>query len=459
MSGPDLTSEDCAVIEAQFGQNEIDDTVAMTGERCAELLDDLRDLLRRFVVMSQEQAVVTALWVVHTHLIDAADATPYLAVTSAEKRSGKTRLLEVLDLVVRAPWLTGRATAAVLPRKIDAEAPTLLLDESDAAFNGDKEYAEALRGVLNSGHRRGGRTTVCVGQGASMSYKDFATFSAKAIAGIGNLPDTVADRAIPLRLERRARGEDVERFRRREVQPEAERLRQALEAFAASASVLVKSARPELPAQLDDRAWDGVEPLLAIAELAGEKWATSARMACVKLYEGRLVEDESTGVLLLSDVRQVFGDRDRITTADLLAALNALEESPWGDWYGKPFSSRRLAKLLKPYGIKSRTIQVEHGEKATAKGFLREQFDGAWNRYLAPSGAPNTSDRQKPHSSAENSGSESVRSDSHLTDKNRRNPAPQAGSDGLTDRGPDGGAGETLGAAWDRLERRREGLA
>ena len=90
--------------------------------------------------------------------------------------------------------------------------PTLLLDESDAAFKGEKEYAEALRGLLNTGHRRGGKSTVCVGQGAELSYKDFSTYCAKAIAGIGKLPDTVADRSLPIRLERRAPGEQAERF-------------------------------------------------------------------------------------------------------------------------------------------------------------------------------------------------------------------------------------------------------
>jgi hypothetical protein len=60
-----------------------------------------------------------------------------------------------------------------LVRKISAEQPTLLLDESDAAFAGDREYAEALRGVLNSGHSRDGAVSLCVGQGANITFKDF----------------------------------------------------------------------------------------------------------------------------------------------------------------------------------------------------------------------------------------------------------------------------------------------
>src|SRR5215211_677724 len=239
---------------------------AAAAESCVALLGEIAALLRRFVVMTDPQTRVVAVWAVHTYLLGACDATPYLAITSAEKRSGKTRLLEVLELLVARPWFTGRTTAAVLPRKIDADSPTLLLDESDAAFAGDKEYAEALRGVLNTGHRRGGRATVCVGQGANISFKDFSTYCPKAIGGIGKLPDTVADRAIPIRLERRAPGERVDRFRRREVEPQAQQVRYRLSALAEVAETLLDDAHPALPDELDDRAWDGIEPLLAIAE-------------------------------------------------------------------------------------------------------------------------------------------------------------------------------------------------
>lgn len=319
---------------------------AATGESCAALLGEITALLRRFVVMSSAQARVVALWTVHTHLIAAADATPYLAVTSAEKRSGKTRLLEVLELLVANPWSTGRTSAATLARKIDADAPTSLLDESDAAFSGDKDYAEALRGVLNFGHRRGGKSTLCVGQGANIGFKDFSAFCPKAIAGIGKLPDTVADRSIPIRLERRAPGERVDRFRRREVEPQTDQIRQRLAALADLGVEVLTDARPDLPDELDDRALDGVEPLLAVAELAGGSWPVEARAACIELYGGRQVEDESTGVQLLSDIRQVFGDKDKVTSAELLEALHGLDESLWGEWFGKPLSSRALANLL-----------------------------------------------------------------------------------------------------------------
>jgi hypothetical protein len=122
----------------------------------AELLKELSYFIRRFVWLTDAQATVLALWVIHTHALAAADLTPYLSIASAEKQSGKTRLLEVLKLCVANPWFTGRTSAAALVRKIASDTPTLLLDETDATFKQNQEYTEALRGILNSGYARGG---------------------------------------------------------------------------------------------------------------------------------------------------------------------------------------------------------------------------------------------------------------------------------------------------------------
>ena len=112
----------------------------------AAMLRSVVAFIRRFVSLSYSQAVVLALWIIHTHAFSAAGATPYMAISSPEKQSGKTRLLEVLNILVASPWMTGRVSAAVLYRKIDKEHPTLLLDETDAAFNGEKESQKRSAG-------------------------------------------------------------------------------------------------------------------------------------------------------------------------------------------------------------------------------------------------------------------------------------------------------------------------
>ncbi len=359
-------------------------------ELCA-VLDALVVYIRRFVFMSEPQARVVAVWVAHTHAVKAADATPYLAVTSAEKQSGKTRLLEALEPVVANPWLTGRVTPAVLIRKIDKEAPTLLLDESDAAFASEKEYAEALRSVLNTGHRRGGKASCCVGQGANISFRDFSTFCPKAIAGIGKLPDTVADRAIPTRLKRAAAGENVERFRQREVETETSQLRSELESWCGVNVEELRKSRPDLPSELTDRQQDGAEPLLAIADAAGGVWPEEARKALTELCGEAQGANDSIGVRLLTDIRQIFEARvvDRITSRELAVALTEIETSPWSEWKrGKPITAAGIARLLKPFDITSGTKRF--GE-ATSKGYLREDFEDAFARYAPKGGSASLS--------------------------------------------------------------------
>jgi len=153
--------------------------------RLCAVPDALAVFTRRFVFMSEPQARVVVLWIAHTYVIAAVDATPYLSITSPEKRSGKTRLLEVLATVAPKPWLTGRVTAAVLVRKIDGERPTLLLDESDAAFAGQKEYAERFR------------LRKVVAEAARLRAQ-LQTWAAAAVEGLRDaeptLPDELTDR-------------------------------------------------------------------------------------------------------------------------------------------------------------------------------------------------------------------------------------------------------------------------
>jgi Protein of unknown function (DUF3631) len=341
------------------------------------LLGALLTLARRYVVLTAHQAIAIVLWTAHTHTIEAADTTPYLHITSATKRAGKTRLLEVLEQLVARPWFTSRTSPAALVRKVDAGRPTLLLDESDAAFSGEKEYAEALRGLLNSGYKRSGKCTICVGKGAEISVRDFSTFGAKAIAGIGRLPDTVADRAIPIVLRRRMASEPVERWRERVGRLEAAPLRDRLQLWSRPALDALRSARPALPARLSDRAADVWEPLLAIADFAGGDWPTNARRAAEALMGAS--EDTDPVIELLTDLELILTAHTEavIPTRMIIEALVEQDDRPWATWrHDKPITARGLARLLGPLGI--------HPDRhlRTVRGYRRDVFDDAIARYL-----------------------------------------------------------------------------
>ena len=86
-------------------------------EALADLLDTIADRLLSYVAFpSIEAADAIALWTVHTHVADCFDTTPRLALLSAEKRSGKSRVLEVLAPMVarQEPAITPSAAALYL---------------------------------------------------------------------------------------------------------------------------------------------------------------------------------------------------------------------------------------------------------------------------------------------------------------------------------------------------------
>ena len=159
------------------------------------LLDEVEKFYRRFVVMTDAQHAAVALWTLHTHAVDAAEATPYIHTSSPTKKAGKSRLLDVAAQLVRAPLSTGGASEAALFRSIGADTtPTLLWDEVDTIFGPKSPENEGRRGVLNNGYTRNKPYLRCVGEGSKQKVEKFAVFCPKMLCGIGSVPDTIADR-------------------------------------------------------------------------------------------------------------------------------------------------------------------------------------------------------------------------------------------------------------------------
>lgn len=345
----------------------------MTPATLSYALDEVRGFITRYVVLTDHQAVACALWIVHTYAVDAVDITPYIAVTSPEKRSGKSLLLEVLGSLANKVWFAVRPSEAVLFRKIEKDEPTLMLDEVDTIWSTKAQNdEEGLRALLNAGFRRHGSTVPrCVGP--TQKLQDFATFCPKALGGIGDLPDTISDRCIPIRMERKHREDKVERWRWKLVQPRAESLRGTVSIAAEAAIDMLMDAEPDLPDELDDRAQDAWEPLLAIADAAGGDYPTIARDAAVALMASR-VEEAPIGTQLLTDIRNSFNGTGRLATKDLVTLLCDIEDSPWSDWGGKPITGRRLASMLRPYKVKPRN-------EGGWRGYFASDFTDAWARY------------------------------------------------------------------------------
>ena len=353
----------------------------------AAMLGELVQALRGYVILSSAQADAIALWVVFTHVHDAFDVSPRLAVKSLQKRSGKTTLFSALARVVARPRGASGVTPSALLRLIELHGPTMLIDEMDALMGRDKEMGQALRGLMNSGFNWDFATfTMNVPtRDGGFEPREFSTWCALALAGIGNLPETVRDRSIEIEMKRKLKTEPVKRLRRRDG-ADLNELARKLVRWAQDNFEALRAAEPKMPDGLNDRAADAWEPLVVIADLAGGEWSQRARTATLALSREDLAagEDQDIDTILLSDVRDAFTSEgaDKLSSETLTSYLTGLEGRPWAEWrHGKPLTKFQLSRRLKKYGVRSNALDLG-GDEGRLKGYRLEDFEDAFSRYL-----------------------------------------------------------------------------
>ncbi|MEU3046334.1 DUF3631 domain-containing protein [Streptomyces sp. NPDC006984] len=369
------------------GDRESAGLTADRGQDGTVVLDDLRAAIGRYVVLpSEEVLTAVTLWVAASHIQPALQHAPRLAVVGPTKGCGKSRVLDVLHETVSRPMMTVNTSPAVVFRIIGEDPPTLLVDEADTIFGPKAGDKEDLRGLLNAGHQRN-RPAWRI-SGPEHKPTAFPTFAMAALAGIGDLPDTIMDRAVVLRMQKRKPGEKVAPFRSRHSVPELNALRDRLAAWLTPLRGTAHRLVPPMP--VEDRAADTWEPLVIVADLAGGHWPSRARAACLAMTRNEVVQDEQTTLKtrLLRDIRRVFeqqGDTEALRSQDLLAALVQDAEAPWAEYGTKGLNAYHLANLLRDFGISPANHRFENGRQA--KAYARNQFLDAWARYC-PDPAP-----------------------------------------------------------------------
>ena len=281
------------------------------------------------------------------------------------------------------------ATPAVLYHLIDRLRGTLLVDEAD---NLGLREDSILRGVLNSGHRKGGNIRRMI-KGAP---KKFSTFAPMAIAAIGALPMPLMARSIIIHMEKTAGNVALNRF-----DPEDSETMRSVDAIYRLVLQWAQSEpelnlNPDLPKELKNRVADNWRPLIAIADSFGPAWAQAAREAAITF--ARTYHDEDAGVVLLSDIRDIFNQTaaDRMASEVLVKALLGVEESSWTDYRGprddqtpRKLSQGEMARLLRPFGIRPKSVWPpgkRYRGDSSRKGYFRAQFELAWTRYCSPAG-------------------------------------------------------------------------
>lgn len=350
----------------------------------AALLDRVKAQFVKFCVLpSEHDAVAVVLWVAYTHLITAFEFAPRLIARSATKRSGKSRLLEVLTEMVHDPLQTVSVTTAYIFRSIDEDnPPTLVFDEADTQFGtqANAERNEELRALLNAGFRKGNKVGRTVGP--MHVPTEFSVFAPAAVAGIGRMPDTVEDRAVIVHMKRRKQSETVTKFRMRRDTGALHVLRDELAEWAASIRERIAECIPEdMP--VDDRAADVWEPLIAVADFAGGSWPEAARLAAKELSHLAAVDDsDSESVQLLTDIRSVFADMPGVTflhSKVLCDKLAEIDGGPWAD-----LTQTKLGMALRDFQIRAKRSTT--GDRK--RGYFLADFQDTFERWITTGEEP-----------------------------------------------------------------------
>ncbi|MGH8611629.1 MAG: DUF3631 domain-containing protein, partial [Gammaproteobacteria bacterium] len=347
------------------------------------VLNEIAKTFLRYLVLPDHAEVALALWAMHAQSFKAFIHTPRLSIRSPEKGCGKTTCIDVLALLTPKAQRIENLTTAGLFRLIDKYAPTLLVDECDKHLSRNEE----LCGALNSGHKRGGVIPRC--EGEKNEVRMFRVFAPVALAGIRELPGTLHDRSIVINLKRAIPGEVHQGFDSRRTAHETELCRK-LARWCADHRAELEAADPVMPENFYNRLADNWRPLLTLADAVGGSWPEKARRAAVALSSGTDNDNESLRVQLLVDIWRVFDTTkaERIASEDMVEALNGMEDRPWPEINsGKTLTKTRMARLLKPFGIKPKQVRLPSGRTGIS-GYEREWFADAFNRYLPPEHYP-----------------------------------------------------------------------
>ena len=254
------------------------------------------------------------LWIAHTHLMDAWESTPRIAFLSPEPGSGKTRALEITELLVPRPVEAVNVTPAYLFRKVGDEdgPPTILFDEIDTVFGPKAKENEEIRGLLNAGHRRGAVAGRCVVRGKTVVTEEIPAYCAVALAGLGGLPDTILTRSVIVKMRRRGSNETSSHIVVAFTAPEGEALRDRLADWCSAIvrTIARRMARACRTAFRTETPTSGSR-FIAVADAAGDDWPEQARVAAVTLVTLLREANPSLGVRLLADLRAVFEGRRR----------------------------------------------------------------------------------------------------------------------------------------------------
>lgn len=359
------------------------------------LVRDIEQFIRRFVVLPNRTLLPLALWSLGTHLFDVFDSFAYLVITSPTPRCGKSRVLEILALLCANPERTSNISEAAMFRLIERYKPTLLLDEMEQ-LREKGERSQILRNLINAGNRRDAMAIRCAEGGKAIERCQ--VYCPKALAAIGSLPDTITDRSIAIRMQRRTFEERIERFLFQRAGIKAREILGRIAAWCKQHQNTIQAAYSNAPDLefIEDRDAESWTPLFSLLAVADPSRLEELR-GCALILCGQKQDDaaeEHITVRLICDAATVLhGDEKHIASAELLRRLREIEDSPWSS---PDFDRRRLAKYLRGFGLRSKPVRIG---ASTPRGYIAAEIHeraSRYNRGLCATSATSNIDKDLP---------------------------------------------------------------
>lgn len=362
------------------------------------VVERIEKWLGGYMVLPADYALVCALWSVMSWTFDKFDVIPYLAITAAVKRAGKTQLAELVGRLCYSPKMFAAMTGPTFYRVLGQNEGklTIIFDEAEST---SKEAASIMRSVLNVGFRKGQTIPRTVGS----VVVEFPIYCPKAFVLIGDPNDTLRDRSIVLTLER-AMPDELSKLRDYDMSvadgeaaaivgdvngPALGTLRRVL-----GDTPAVMAVRPAFLSGRDRDIWSALFGLAAAlrlddamidrltrvaADLAASKSAP-ARRARVEVEAG--AADAGYSERLIKDLRRVLKDGEKaIFSVVAVERLKGLNDGPWRAFRGTGLDVQSLASLLERHGVRRRALRLPRAAKgqpgALANGYRAVDIEAA----------------------------------------------------------------------------------
>lgn len=348
----------------------------------SNLVARIENYIKSYVVLADPHySLPIALWIIGTFCYPEFDAFGYLVITSMTKRSGKTRLAEMISFCCSNPRQFAAMTGPTMFRVIEAEKPTIIFDEAEQLSS---EAASTMRSVLNVGYRKGATIPRSFG---AVGVKDFDTYCPKIFILIGDVYDTLRDRAIIITMQR---AKPPKRFTFDAAKSEGSELREAIsiatrKQLGAIADIFTTHEGLPYLQDRDEEIWVSLFTLCQIfaPERLADLERAAADMAAEKTGEARryvdLKEEAEAGALngeyrerLLMDLYGLFLDGSKvISTQEALDRLKAIPTAPWRKFRGQGLDAHDLSNLLNTLDVRPVVVRIGSGRKnsKTARGY------------------------------------------------------------------------------------------